>query len=204
MRLLPREEKFYAYFLRQVAFLNEAAQLLLDGIKSGNSTLARTAERITEIEHQADEVIHEAVTKLASTFITPLDPEDIHALASTLDDITDGIEEAAHRIAAYKLDPIPPVVIQVCEIIAQQSSALRKAFEALAVDRPFLDHCIEVNRLEGQADRLVRKAMTELFDNEKDCIRLIKVKEVYEILEKTTDYCEDVTDLLQEVIVKNG
>jgi len=204
MRLLPREEKFYAYFHKQVTYLNEAAQLLLEGVKAGNSTLATAAERITELEHKADEVIHETLNKLASTFITPIDPEDIHSIASSLDNIMDGIEEAAHRIATYKLNPIPPVVIQVSEIIAQSCKILTKAFDALAKNQSFLDHCIEVNRLEGQADRLVRTAVSELFETEKDPIQLMKVKEIYELLEKTTDFCEDVTDVLQVVMVKNG
>src|ERR1041384_4001432 len=104
MKLLPREEKFFSLFLRQVELICEAARLLLDGVKSGNSRLAAVATEIRTVEHQGDGVIHEIFTKLNQTFITPLDPEDIHNLSSKLDDVLDGIEDAAHRMVAYRLD----------------------------------------------------------------------------------------------------
>ena len=204
MRILPREEKFFGYFLEQVRFIRESAQILLDGVRQGGPALADAAQKIQVLEGDADKVIHETLMKLNGTFITPLDPEDIHTLASHLDDVIDGIEETAHRIVAYRVTPIPPPVIEVCEVLVKCGEAMQKAFEALAASKPLLDSCIEINHLEGKVDDIVRAAVSELFQNEKDPIQLIKLKEVYEILEKTTDYCEDVADILQEVSVKNG
>ncbi len=204
MRLLPREERFFEYFLKQVKIIREAATLMLEGARQGNSALAEAAAKIRVLEQQADEVIHEVFTRLNQTFITPLDPEDIHSLASHLDDVTDAIEDAAHRMVSYRLDPIPPEVVELCEVIHGSAVYLEKAFEALNKNERLLEHCIEVNRLEGVADRLVRRLVSELFQNEKDPIALIKLKEIYELLEDTTDRCEDVADALQNVVVKNS
>jgi len=204
MRLLPREEKFYADFVKQVDIISEAARLLLDAVRAGNSHLGEAALHIRTLEQKGDDLIHELYIRLNQTFITPLDPEDIHALASHLDDILDGIEEAAHRMVAYGLDPIPPSVIELCEIIVASCSALKKAFEALAKDRAMLDYCIEVNRLEDVADDLVRRVVSNMFRDHLDPLELMKSKEIHEILEQTTDRCEDVADVLQTVIVKNS
>ncbi|MFB3828582.1 MAG: DUF47 domain-containing protein [Bryobacteraceae bacterium] len=204
MRLLPREEKFYGLFVQQVTLISEAANLLLEGVRSGNSRLAIVATEISHLEHKADEVIHEIFTRLNSTFITPIDPEDIHALSSKLDDVMDCIEDAVHRMVAYRLVPIPDVVINFAGIIQSGATALGKAFAALEKGDAVMVHCIEINRLENEADRLVRAAVADLFDKEKDPILLMKLKEVYELLEDTTDRCEDVADVLQNVVVKNS
>jgi predicted phosphate transport protein (TIGR00153 family) len=204
MRLLPREEKFYGLFSRQAELISEASRLLLEGAKARNSRLAVVATDINNLEHRGDEVIHEIFTRLNQTFITPIDPEDIHALSSKLDDVMDGIEDAVHRMVAYKLDPIPPIVITLAEVINSCCSVLQKAFQALEKNEKLMVHCIEINRLENEADRLVRAAVAELFDKEKDPILVIKLKEIYELLEATTDRCEDVADVLQNVVVKNS
>jgi len=204
MNLLPREEKFFEYFHQQVTFICQAADLLAEGAASGNAHLASAANQIKAIEEQADTVIHEIYTRLNSTFITPLDPEDIHSLSSHLDDVIDGIEDSVHRMLAYRIDPLPGTVLELCRLVQSCGLSLLKAFEALAKNQPFMDHCIEINRLEEAADQLVRAAVADLFLNEKDPIRIIKLKELYEFLEQTTDYCEDVADALQNVQVKNS
>src|SRR5215813_6098173 len=111
MRLLPREEKFYQLFEKQVEIISEAARLLLDGVRTGNSRLAGAATEISVLEHKGDEVIHEVFRRLNQTFITPIDPEDIHTIASALDNVLDGIEDTSHRLVSYRIDPIPPVMI---------------------------------------------------------------------------------------------
>jgi uncharacterized protein len=204
MRLLPREDKFFEYFLKQANFICQASALLVEGAAAGNSHLASAAHQIRAIEEQADTVIHEVYSHLNSTFITPLDPEDIHSLSSHLDDVIDGIEDSAHRMLAYKIEPIPSTVVELCRLVQGCGTAIQSAFEALAKGKPLMNHCIEVNRLEEAADQLGRNAVADLFQNEKDPIRIIKLKEVYEFLEQTTDYCEDVADALQNVKVKNS
>jgi len=205
MNILPRDEKFFAMFLKQVENISEAASLMLEGAKAGNSQLAKASEQIKTIESRGDEITHDIFTRLNQTFITPLDPEDIQALSVSLDNVLDGIEDAAHRMVAYQLNPITPTMLELCEIVKQCAISLQKAFEMLDKKKDrVMEHCIEINRLENEADRLVRKAVAELFINEKDPIAIIKLKEVYDFLEATTDFCEDVADTLQTVVVKHS
>ena len=204
MRLLPREEKFFHYFVEQAQLIRQAATEFREAAEKGPSALREAEVAIAVLEGKGDEVIHEIFTRLNQTFITPLDPEDIHSLGSHLDDVLDGIEDSVHRVVAYRIDPIPPTVIEVCRVIEECGITLVKAFEALNAEKPLLDHCIEINRLENKADHLVRAAIADLFDKETNPIAIIKLKEIYEFLEQTTDCCEDVADALQNVIVKNG
>lgn len=201
MRFLPREEKFFHYFLSQSKFIAEAAALLHDGCRKG--MCAETAHQIAEIEKKGDSVIHEVFHRLNVTFITPLDPEDIHRLAANLDDVLDGIEEVAHKVQAYRVAPTEPL-IRMAEIILGCAKSINLAFSALSEDKPVLEHCIEINRLEGEADQISRTAIAELLDTETNPIQVIKIKEIYELLEMTTDRCEDVADELENVVVKNS
>jgi predicted phosphate transport protein (TIGR00153 family) len=204
MRLLPRDEKFYRLFLKQVEIIAEASRLLLVGVRAGNARLAAVATEINVLEHKGDEVIHEIFTRLNQTFITPIDPEDIHNLSSALDNVLDGVEDTAHRLVSYRINPIPATMITLSEIVASCAGSLKCAFEALEKNGTIMDHCIEINRLENEADLIGRGAVVDLFDKEKDPITLIKLKEVYEFFEATIDSCEDVADVLQNVVVKNS
>ena len=204
MKLFPREEKFFEYFRQQGVFICQAADLLVEGAAAGNSHLASAAHQIQALEEQADTVIHEIYTRLNSTFITPLDPEDIHSLSSHLDDVIDGIEDAVHRMLDYKIDPLPNTVVEMCKLIRTCAQVLAKALDALTKDEDLTAHCIEINRLETAADQLGRQAVAHLFATEKDPIVIIKLKEIYDFLEQTTDYCEDVADALQNIHVKHS
>jgi uncharacterized protein len=204
MRLLPREEKFYHLFLQQVAIISEASALLLEGLTGGQARLSAAADEITALEHKGDEVIHEVFTRLNQTFITPIDPEDIHNLSAALDNVMDGIEDTSHRLISYRINPIPPTMVKLAEMVAACGKTLTSAFEALEKNGAIMPHCIEVNRLENEADGIGRRAVADLFDREKDPITLIKLKEVYEFFEVTIDSCEDVADVLQSVVVKNS
>ncbi len=204
MNLLPRDEKFFQYFQRQVKLICQAADLLVEGATAGNAHLANAAHQIHALEEQADSILHEIYTRLNSTFITPIDPEDIQSLSSHLDDVIDGIEDSVQRMLDYKIDPMPGTVLELCCIVRSCCLILQKAFDALAQNKPFIDHSIEINRLEEAADQLRRAAVKDLFEKEKDPIRLIKLKEIHEFLEQTTDRCEDVADALQNVQVKNN
>ena len=204
MRFLPREEKFFALFLDQVKYINEAADLLLHGAKTGNGTFVEIAEKIHTLENRADEVAHNIFVLLNQTFITPIDPEDIYSLASHLDDVMDAIEDGAYRLAAYEVGEVPPVVVEVCQYIVLCTRSLTAAFSALHADQKLIEHCIEINRIEDVVDNLVRKAVQDLFATETNAVRIIKLKEIYEYLEQTTDFCEDVANALESVVVKNS
>jgi len=204
MRLLPREEKFYHFFHRQVELIGQASTLLQQGVIANGERLEYAAKRIAELERQGDEIIHEIFTRLNQTFITPIDPEDIHALGSHLDDILDEIEESAHRLVSYEIHKAPAPMVELRNIINRCSEVLDRAMLDLGRDKPLLDHCIEINRLENEADKIHRGAIGELFRSGADPLTILKLKEIYEHLEQTVDYCEDVADALQNVIVKNG
>jgi predicted phosphate transport protein (TIGR00153 family) len=184
--------------------ITKAADLLAIASQKGLPEFVRAAGEIKNLESRGDDIIHDVLTRLNQTFITPIDPEDIHGLASHLDDVLDGIEEVSHRFATYKVDPLPPAVAQLVELIRACIRELSAAFLALSKNDALLQHCIEVNRLEEEADKLVRAAVQELYDTEKDLLKLIKLKEIYDLLEQTTDYCEDVANSLQTVLVKNS
>jgi predicted phosphate transport protein (TIGR00153 family) len=204
MRFLPREEKFYELFLDQVRLINEAVGLLAEGVKAGNSRLEQAADRITDLEHKADTVLHEIFDRLNQTFITPIDAEDIHSLSTRLDDVIDGVEDLAHHMVAYQIDPIPAIAIEVVNDIGACVRALDKGFHALRDNGNVAESCIEVGRIEEEVDVKIRHAIRDLFRLEKDPIKIIKLKEVLDLLETTTDYCDDVSVALQNVIIKNS
>jgi hypothetical protein len=132
MRLLPRDEKFYSLFLKQVEIISEAARLLLDGVCAGNARMATLATEIRVLESKGDEIIHEIFTRLNQTFITPIDPEDIHNLSSALDNVLDGIEDTAHRLVSYHIERIPASMVRLSELIAACAKTLKSSFTALA------------------------------------------------------------------------
>jgi predicted phosphate transport protein (TIGR00153 family) len=204
MRFLPREEKFYHLFLRQVDVIAQASRLLLEGVRDGSARLTSVAEEIGALERSGDEIIHETFTRLNQTFITPIDPEDIHNVSSALDDVLDGIEDTAHRLMSYRIHPVPAQMIQLAEIVYACASVFTAAYQSLEKSGPILKDCIEINRLENEADGITRAAVAELFVNEKDPITVMKLKEVYDFFESTIDRCEDVADALQAVVVKNS
>lgn len=204
MRFLPREEKFFQYFIDQANLIDDGAKILLEAVRIGGPKLAAAAEQVAVIEDKGDGVIHKVLEKLNDTFITPIDPEDIHSIASHMDDVLDYLEDAAHCLVAYKIDPVPKEVVEICTRIQGCADALKAAFHALNGDKPLISHCIEINRLEGEVDKIERRAVADLFNNETDAIRVMKLRELYDLLERTTDACEDVADLLQNVVVKNG
>ena len=205
MRILPREEKFFELLNNQTRLLHEAANVLLEGVETGHSHLKLMEPRIQQYEHECDEILHDVFRRLNQTFITPLDPEDIQTLCSHLDDVMDGMEEAAHCIVSYKIDPIPAPIIDICKFLVEAVAEVKAAVAVMDKNREIIKHCIEINRLEGQVDVIMRQAIVDLFEDEADNpILVIKLKEIYEVLEWTVDSCEDVSDVLQNVVVKNS
>ena len=165
--------------------------------------MSQVVKRMEALERSGDEVAHKIFQHLRSTFITPFDPEDIQALTSALDDVLDAMEDAAFRIVAYRINPIPPPALEIGEMIANCCGAIQKALHALHEKKSVVESCIEINRLEDQADAIERTMLTTLFNSDIDAISLIKLKDLYEALEGTTDRCEDVADVIQNVAVKN-
>jgi predicted phosphate transport protein (TIGR00153 family) len=167
--------------------------------------LADKAHEIKEVEHKCDFLTHEIIQRLNKTFVTPIDREDIHALARTLDDVMDAIDDAAALIPLYRIDQVRFGARELAHVIAAQTDVLRKALDALESKHgAILDHAVEINRLENEADRIHQKAVGQLFDEERDAITVMKWKEILDLLEDATDACEDVANLLENVVVKHG
>jgi len=204
MNLLPKDEKFFFLFERHSQILCRASKLLISGLQDGYDGVCRIQETISTIEDEGDHVVHDIFSHLRSTFITPFDPEDIQALATSLDDVLDGIDDVTFRIVAYRLKPIPSAVLLLAEKVSSCCTFLADALVALHRKKPVINLCIEINRLENEADKLERNLIADLFRSEKDPIELIRKKEIYELLEATTDRCEDVADVIQNVSVKNN
>jgi predicted phosphate transport protein (TIGR00153 family) len=202
-RLIPREEKFYEDFKLMADQLRHGARLL-EAMFAVDPPLYDKAHEIKEVEHQCDFLTHEIIQRLNKTFVTPIDREDIHQLAKTLDDVMDAIDSAAALIPVYRIDKIRPGARELAAVIIKQTDAIRVAVEALEARKGVLQHAIEINRLENEADRIHQQALGQLFEEERDPIAVIKWKEIYDILEEATDACEDVANLLENVVVKHG
>jgi len=203
MRLMPREKKFFDMFADVSQNLTEGARLLHDMLKNPVDLAPRIA-RLQEVEHRGDDMTHDIIRMLNKTFITPFDREDIHRLTSSLDDVLDFVNAAAVRMSLYRITAPPPVAADLAAIIVAQAEALSQCVSLLETNQKVLDHCTEVNRLENEADRVSRRAIAELFDREKDPIQLIKIKELYEVLETATDNAEDAANVLEAVVLKSA
>ena len=203
MRLMPREKKFFDMFADVSQNLTEGARLLHDMLKNPIDLAPRIA-RLQEVEHRGDDMTHDIIRMLNKTFITPFDREDIHRLTSSLDDVLDFVNAAAVRMSLYRITAPPPVAADLAAIIVAQAEALSRGVSLLETNQKVLDHCTEVNRLENEADRVSRRAIAELFDREKDPIQLIKIKELYEVLETATDKAEDAANVLEAVVLKSA
>jgi predicted phosphate transport protein (TIGR00153 family) len=202
-RLIPREEKFYDDFKAMADELRKGARLL-EAMFAVDPPLADKAHEIKEVEHKCDFLTHEIIQRLNKTFVTPIDREDIHELAKTLDDVMDAIDNAASLVPLYKIDKVRPGARELTRIIIQQCDEIRVAVEALEQRKGVLERAIEINRLENEADRIHMNAISQLFDEETNPIVVLKWKELYDLLEEATDACEDVANLLENVVVKHG
>src|SRR3984957_17501308 len=156
MNLLPKDENFFYLFERHSQILCRASKLFISGLNDGYDGVCRIQDDISKIEDEGVRVVHDIFPPLRSTFITPFDPEDIQALATKLDDVLDGIEDVTFRIVAYRLKPIPSAVPLLAEMVSRCCSILADAITALHKKRPVLNLCIEINRIENEADKLER------------------------------------------------
>jgi len=205
VRFIPRETKFLELFVEIANNVADGARALSDLLHNYDyETMPAAVARIAAIEHKGDEMTHRILIKLNQTFITPFDREDIHLLASSLDDVLDFIFAASDRLVTYKITQPSPSAKVLAAIILKQAEELGKAVALLDKDTRLLDHCVEVNRLENEADKVSREAIGRLFDGEPDPITLIKLRELLEVLEEASDKAEDVADVLETVVLKGA
>ncbi len=201
--LLPHEEKFYDDFKTMADQLKVGARLLQELFASDPPDTDKVHE-IKESEHKCDFITHDIIQRLNKTFVTPIDREDIHEIARTLDDVMDAIDDAAALIPLYRITTIRFGARELAVVIAAQCDELRKGIEALEKKDGVLPSTVEINRLENEADRIHMQAMGQLFDEERDAIMVMKWKEILDLLEDATDRGEDVANLLENVVVKHS
>jgi predicted phosphate transport protein (TIGR00153 family) len=207
--LMPKDTQFFDYFERDVDNLLSASHIFKEMMSNGISKEERAQKirKIEELEHKGDEVTHQIFSSLGATFITPFDREDIHLLASKLDDILDYLQGAANRIVLYKVETITPEMEQLAGMIDEAVIELHQAVTHLRnfKDIELMKSClVKVNSVENRADDLFERAIARLFEECKDPITLIKQKELLVSLETATDQCEDAANVIESIIVKNA
>jgi predicted phosphate transport protein (TIGR00153 family) len=204
--LLPKEEKFFKLFEAQAAYNTKAVKTFKELVKNWDER-SSAFEVIREIEHEADITTHEIYDKLNRTFITPFDREDIHQLASEMDDIVDMVQSLCNRMHLYHIRNSTPDLVQLIDILDQATDAIRKAIGDLQdkdKTRRVLDYCIEINRLENTGDHARDMALSKLFEGQPDPIEVIKWKEIYELVEAAVDKCEDIANTIETILVKQA
>lgn len=201
MQLIPRDEKFYGLFREQAEYILDAAEKLVALFEDYRDVEKHVTE-IKFVEHKGDELVHRLMMKLNQTFITPFDREDIHELASALDDVLDLVDGVAGRLLTYKVKEVTPGARQLSKVILHGAELLLKAVTQLSKPDNILECCEQISHLEEEADRIKGECIARLFENSVDPIEIIKWKEIYEVLEGTTDKCEDAADVLEAVVLK--
>ncbi|MBO0726549.1 MAG: DUF47 domain-containing protein [Blastocatellia bacterium] len=203
-RLLPKEDKYFEMFNTMAAHITECA-LLLQKLFSDFDNRAAYADKIKDVEHNCDLITHDIVKKLNQTFITPIDREDIHALASGLDDIVDEIEYTAKRVILYRVEEPTEHARKMTDVLVRIVTSLENAVISLENNgEQVLRECVTIHGLENEGDTYHHDAIDELFAEETNPITLLKMKELYAKMERTIDKCEDVSNILESIVLKNA
>ena len=203
LRILPKRDEFFDFFEEISRNIVKAAELL-KGLVYHFDTLKEKVEDIKEVEHEGDRITHRILADLNTSFITPIDHEDIYKLAVNLDDVIDLIKGVSERLLFYKISQPTPSTMKFADAILTSAYELERAIALLRkFDKKLHTHCVEIHRIENEADALLRDSIAELFEN-RDAIAVIKWKEIYDTLELITDKCEDVADMIESIVVKNA
>jgi uncharacterized protein len=202
-RLIPREERFFTDLSAMADAIAEGARVFEEILAADPPALARAGE-VQAIEHRCDELTHDIVERLNRTFVTPIDREDIHALADSLDDVMDAIDSAADSLSLYRIDRIRPEALQQAALIRRSVEQVRRALGGLESRDGSREAVLETQRLEHEADAVHRSAVSRLFGEETDAITIIKWKEIFDFLEHAIDRCEKVAVVIEGVLVKHS
>lgn len=206
MRLFPKEENFFNFFEELADKIEEGGKFFLEMTKNRDYSAAKVS-RLKEIEHEADVITHKTYERMHKTFLTPIDREDIYALVNKMDSIMDVIEATAIRIHMYNVKKPDDEIIKQAEILFQAITKIKEIIHGLRDmknSKMILDGCVEINTLENAGDVVLRSIITELFIKEKDAIELIKWKEIFERIEEAIDVCEDVSNTVEGIVLKNA
>jgi predicted phosphate transport protein (TIGR00153 family) len=203
--LLPKDRKFFPLFKQATENLVKGSKALVDMVNAPVEKRKELIKEIEQIEHTGDNITHMIFNELGRNFITPFDREDIHALTSAIDDILDLINGTAKRMEMYKVTEISEPMIMLSEIILKGSVELNVAvtnLEGMKRIDEIKEACVRINSLENNADDVFNLAIGRLFDEEKDAVKLIKIKEILQALETATDKCEDAANVIESIIIK--
>jgi predicted phosphate transport protein (TIGR00153 family) len=206
IKLLPRQEVFFDLFEQQAETVNKGAQYLA-GLLSDFRNVEDVAFKLKATEHDGDEIAHEIMRKLNTTFVTPLDREDIHSLTSALDDILDYIETASDRMALYEIKEPTEASIKLSAILAKSTELTLQAvcgLRDMKNAKTIHEVCIEINRLENQGDQINRAALAELFKMIDKPVEALKWREIYGHIETAIDKCEEVAEIIEATLLKNA
>ena len=208
-RFLPRETSFFDFFEQHAALTIEGTKEFLSLVTTGANIPAK-CRRISDIEHETDTITHRCVEALHKTFITPIDREQIHGLINAMDDILDLLQDASETMSLYDVQAMNDDILRLGDLSAKCCERVQHAVSLLPkistpdVAQAALKTCEEIDRLESDADRVMRSAMSRLFREEKDVRELIKLRAIYELLESISDRCEDVANLIEGVVLENS
>jgi predicted phosphate transport protein (TIGR00153 family) len=202
-RLIPREERFFDDFIALAEQIHVGAGMLEDMLVPERPIWDK-ADEIKEVEHKCDFLTHEIIQRLHRTFVTPLDREDIHTLARTLDDVMDAIDATAAIVRLYQIEKVRQDARDLAHLVRISAEQVVTAMRALERRTGVAAPAVEINRLENEADRAHQNAVRRLFEEERDPIAIIKWKEILDFLEAATDRCEDVANVLEGVVVKHA
>jgi len=200
--LFPKDENFFALFKKQAAVVREGCHELHDMMVNFDRLEARAA-RLKEIEHQGDLVTHDVFERLNKTFITPLEREDIHNLASGLDDVLDSVEAIGSRVVLFSVKESTPQAVQLCSILDDCGQQIEQAIAHLQDFKGLMGFTIELNRLENQADVISRHVVADLFSGKHDVMHIMRWKELYGRMESAADQCEDVANTIEAIVLKS-
>lgn len=203
-RLLPREDEYFALFTQMAKKIQEASAILVDMLAAPDDQFDSYSKKIKAVEHECDELAHSVSLKLNKSFITPFDREDIYTLSMALDDVCDYIDASARSIVMYDIHGNDTHAQELAKVIQRQADEINKAVALLHVAKGMEQHLLNIQRLENDADDIYFRAMAELFKNSPDPVRLIKLKELYEMLENATDKCEYVGNIIEAVVLKHN
>ena len=205
---MPKEDKFFEMFIEQSEYALEAAKELKSFIDNYPKFEGKEGEFkarvIKSIEHKGDELTHRIIEKLDKTFVTPIDKEDIHQMAVLMDDVIDLINAVALRFVLLGIKRIDSYITKLVDIILNAVSELNRSITDLKKLKNMKEHYVKIHSLENEADDVYHEALSELFHFYKNSIDIIKYKEIYELLEGITDKCEDVTNVIESIVVKHA
>jgi hypothetical protein len=202
-RLIPREERFFDDFVALAEQIRRGA-VLLEEMLVPERPIWDKADEIKEVEHKCDFLTHEIIQRLHRTFVTPLDREDIHSMARSLDDVMDAIDASAAVVRLYQIERVRPDARELARLVRASAEQVVTAMKALERRSGMSEPAVEINRLENEADRVHQASLRRLFEEERDPITIIKWKEILDFLEDATDRCEDVANVLEGVVVKHA